>query len=226
MLASTRRMYHIARVLIRYRLHEYLPDEGAFRWLRHLARLHPAYYQDDGEDASLGKRLRLALQDLGPIFVKLGQTLSTRPDLLSPDLLAELSQLQDKVPPFPGAQARAIIEAALGEPIDAVFAAFDETALASASVAQVHAATLKSGEDVVVKVLRPGVEKAVAADIALMYQLARLANCTSDGRRLRPVEVVREFENTLANELDLMFEAANASQLRANFKNSPLLYVP
>jgi len=100
------------------------------------------------------------------------------------------------------------------------------TALASASVAQVHAATLQSGEDVVVKVLRPGVEKAVAADIALMYQLARLANCTSDGRRLRPVEVVREFENTLANELDLMFEAANASQLRANFKNSPLLYVP
>ena len=105
MLASTRRMYHIARVLIRYRLHEYLPDEGAFRWLRHLARLHPAYYQDDGEAASLGKRLRLALQDLGPIFVKLGQTLSTRPDLLSPDLLAELSQLQDKVPPFPGAEA-------------------------------------------------------------------------------------------------------------------------
>ena len=226
MLASTRRMYHIARVLIRYRLHEYLPDEGAFRWLRHLARLHPAYYQNDGEAASLGKRLRLALQDLGPIFVKLGQTLSTRPDLLSPDLLAELSQLQDKVPPFPGAEARALIEAALGEPIDAVFAAFDETALASASVAQVHAATLQSGEDVVVKVLRPGVEKAVAADIALMYQLARLANCTSDGRRLRPVEVVREFENTLANELDLMFEAANASQLRANFKNSPLLYVP
>ena len=226
MLASTRRMYHIARVLIRYRLHEYLPDEGAFRWLRHLARLHPAYYQDDGEVASLGKRLRLALQDLGPIFVKLGQTLSTRPDLLSPDLLAELSQLQDKVPPFPGSEARALIEAALGEPIDAVFAAFDETALASASVAQVHAATLQSGEDVVVKVLRPGVEKAVAADIALMYQLARLANCTSDGRRLRPVEVVREFENTLANELDLMFEAANASQLRANFKNSPLLYVP
>ena len=107
MLASTRRMYHIARVLIRYRLHEYLPDEGAFRWLRLAARLHPAYYQDDGEAASLGKRLRLALQDLGPIFVKLGQTLSTRPDLLSPDLLAELSQLQDKVPPFPGAEARA-----------------------------------------------------------------------------------------------------------------------
>ena len=226
MLASTRRMNHIARVLIRYRLDEHLPDEGAFRWLRRLARLHPAHYRRDNADASLGKRLRLALQDLGPIFVKLGQTLSTRPDLLSPDLLAELSQLQDKVPPFPGAQARAIIETALGEPIDAVFAAFEETALASASVAQVHAATLLSGEDVVVKVLRPGVEKAVAADIALMYQLARLANCTADGRRLRPVEVVREFENTLANELDLMFEAANASQLRANFKNSPLLYVP
>jgi len=216
MLASTRRMYHIARVLIRYRLHEYLPDEGAFRWLRHLARLHPAYYQNDGEAASLGKRLRLALQDLGPIFVKLGQTLSTRPDLLSPDLLAELSQLQDKVPPFPGAEARALIEAALGEPIDAVFAAFDETALASASVAQVHAATLQSGEDVVVKVLRPGVEKAVAADIALMYQLARLANCTSDDSRMVMVKMLRNTPTSTSVRLADVPQAAKHSRSSRN----------
>ncbi|MDR4262254.1 ubiquinone biosynthesis regulatory protein kinase UbiB, partial [Bacillus pacificus] len=113
-----------------------------------------------------------------------------------------------------------------GEALENHFADFDETALASASVAQVHTATLHSGENVIIKVLRPGVEKAVAADIALMYQLARLASCTGEGRRLRPVEVVREFENTMADELDLMFEAANASQLRANFTDSPLLYVP
>ncbi|MDO4642974.1 MAG: ubiquinone biosynthesis regulatory protein kinase UbiB [Cardiobacteriaceae bacterium] len=226
MFASSLRMYQIARILIRYRLHEYLPDEGIFRWLRLGAHLHPAYYKKDSEDYSLGRRLRLALQDLGPIFVKLGQTLSTRPDLLSPELLAELSKLQDKVPPFSGEEAKQIIETALGQSVDTIFTSFDETALASASVAQVHAATLKTGENVVVKVLRPGVEKAVAADIALMYQLARLASYTHDGRRLRPVEVVREFENTMSNELDLMFEAANASQLRVNFKDSPLLYVP
>lgn len=226
MLRSIRRSYDIVRIVIRHNLDDYLPRQGVFRLIRYAACLHPAHYRRENRDMPTGKRLRLALEALGPIFVKLGQTLSTRPDLLPPDIVTELSLLQDRVPPFPGQEARAIVEAALGEPIDAVYARFEDEALASASVAQVHAATLQTGEDVVVKVLRPGVEKAVKKDIALMYVLARLAARTRDGKRLRPVEVVREFENTIANELDLMFEAANASQLRVNFKDSPLLYVP
>ena len=226
MLRSIRRVYTIVSVVIRYNLDDYLPRQGVFRFVRYGAYLHPAHYRRETRDMPVGKRLRLALQALGPIFVKLGQTLSTRPDLLPPDIVAELSLLQDRVPPFPGDEARRSVEKALGEPLENVYACFADEALASASVAQVHAATLQSGEDVVVKVLRPGVEAAVEKDIALMYVLAHLAARTRDGRRLRPVEVVREFENTIANELDLMFEAANASQLRVNFKDSPLLYVP
>lgn len=226
MLRSVKRVYTIVRVVIRYNLDEYLPRQGVFRFIRYGAYLHPAHYRRESQDMPVGQRLRLALEALGPIFVKLGQTLSTRPDLLPPDIVTELALLQDRVPPFPGTEARAIVEKALGEPIDTVYSRFEDEALASASVAQVHAATLHSGEDVVVKVLRPGVEEAVEKDIALMYVLAHLAARTRDGRRLRPVEVVREFENTMANELDLMFEAANASQLRVNFKDSPLLYVP
>ncbi|MBV7434542.1 ubiquinone biosynthesis regulatory protein kinase UbiB [Cardiobacteriaceae bacterium TAE3-ERU3] len=223
---SIRRVYAIVTVLIRYRLDDYLPRQGIFRFVRWGVYLHPAYYRRDDIERSLGERLRLTLESLGPIFVKLGQTLSTRPDLLPPDVVIELSRLQDRVPPFPGDQARVIVEAALNEPIDTIFSSFDDQALASASVAQVHAATLHSGEDVVVKVLRPGIERLVAKDIGLMYTIARLAARTRDGKRLRPVEVVQEFENTIANELDLTYEAANASQLRVNFKDSPLLYVP
>lgn len=226
MLRSICRGYTIVSVVIRYNLDDYLPRQGVFRWIRYAALLHPAHYRRETREMSVGRRLRLALEALGPIFVKLGQTLSTRPDLLPADIVMELSLLQDRVPPFPGEVARATIEKALGEPLDAVFSAFEDEALASASVAQVHAATLQTGEDVVVKVLRPGVEAAVAKDIGLMYVLAYLGARTRDGRRLRPVEVVREFEKTMENELDLMFEAANASQLRVNFKDSPLLYVP
>lgn len=220
------RVYAIVTVLIRYRLYDYLPRQGVFRLLRWGMRLHPAYYRRSSDETDLGVRLRLALENLGPIFVKLGQTLSTRPDLLPPAIVLELSRLQDRVPPFSEDDARDIIEKALGQTIDDVFSDFTGQALASASVAQVHAATLHTGEDVVVKVLRPGIERLVAKDIALMYSIARLAARTKDGRRLRPVEVVQEFENTIANELDLMHEAANASQLRVNFKDSPLLYVP
>lgn len=226
MFRSIRRIYAIITVLIRYRLDDYMPREGVFRVVRWGMRLHPVYYQRKDDGQNLGVRLRLALESLGPIFVKLGQTLSTRPDLLPPDIVIELSRLQDRVPPFPGDVSREIVEHALGEPIEAVFSVFENDALASASVAQVHAATLQTGEDVVVKVLRPGIERLVAKDIALMFTIAKLAARTRDGKRLRPVEVVEEFENTIANELDLMYEAANASQLRVNFKDSELLYVP
>lgn len=223
---TIRRTHAIYAIMLRFGLDDYLPRQGVFRVFRLSARLHPAYYHRDRRQGSAAERLRLALETLGPIFVKLGQTLSTRPDLLPPEMVVELSRLQDRVPPFAGAQAREIIERALGQPIDAVFTDFDDVALASASVAQVHAATLRDGADVVVKVLRPGVERLVAKDIALMYALARAIAKTREGRRLRPVEVVHEFENTINNELDLMFEAANASQMRVNFKESELLYVP
>ncbi len=180
-----------------------------------------------------GERLREALQELGPVFIKFGQALSTRPDLLPEDIAAELSLLQDAVPPFPGAQARARIEAALGQPVGQLFAQFDETPLASASVAQVHAARLPAeadgspGMEVVVKVLRPGIEAAVQRDLELMHLLADLAQrFVPEAYRLRPREVVCEYEKVILDELDLMREAANASQLRRNWLGSELIYHP
>jgi ubiquinone biosynthesis protein len=174
-----------------------------------------------------GERLRMALEDLGPIFVKFGQILSTRQDLLPPDIGEELSQLQDNVPPFADNLARQIIEKSLEVPIEDVFSAFSQSPLASASVAQVHTATLHTGEDVVVKVLRPGIDKIIDSDVALLYTLAELANKYWDeAKRLKPVEVVQEFDHSIHGELDLVREAANASQLRRNFEGSDHLYVP
>jgi ubiquinone biosynthesis protein len=164
---------------------------------------------------------------LGPIFVKFGQILSTRRDLLPDDLAEELAKLQDQVPPFPGTQARAIIEKSWGKPIEAVLDGFDEQPLASASIAQVHIARLKDGREVVVKVVRPGIERIIRRDLGLLLTLAELAHrYWKDGRRLRPVEVVKDYQKTILDELDLQREAANASQLRKNFLGSSLLYVP
>ena len=174
-----------------------------------------------------GERIRRALEDLGPIFVKFGQLLSTRADLLPPDMAKQLAYLQDRVPPFPGDQAVAIIEQQLEGKITELFSAFDTEPLASASIAQVHAAVLKDGREVVVKVVRPGIRKTIGRDIGLLYMLARLAErYWEDGRRLHPVEVVAEFERTLYDELDLTREGANAAQLRRNFQDSADLYVP
>ncbi len=174
-----------------------------------------------------GVRIRQALEELGPIFVKFGQILSTRRDLLPEDVADELTKLQDRVPPFPGEQARTIIEKAYRKPLKAVFSRFDETPMASASIAQVHAATLLSGEEVVVKVLRPSIEPVIRRDIGLLYILAdKIERYWSEGRRLRPTEVVAEFERNILDELDLMREAASASQLRRNFTGSPILYIP
>ena len=172
-------------------------------------------------------RLRETLEDLGPMYIKFGQILSTRRDLLPDDIADELALLQDSVPPFPGAQARIIIEKAYGKPIEQVFESFDETPLASASIAQVHAARLLDGREVVVKVVRPHIRKTIERDLALLYVLAGLAErYWSEGKRLRPREVVAEYEKTILDELDLMREAANASQLRRNFSKSTMLYVP
>ncbi len=177
-------------------------------------------------------RLRRALEDLGPIFVKFGQVLSTRRDLLPTDIADELAKLQDRVPPFPSAQVVATLERVYGKPVDRVFASFDREPVASASVAQVHFATLPSpdgGEPVpvAVKVLRPAIGEVIDKDLALMQTAAMLVErLWADGKRLKPREVVAEFEKTIRDELDCTREAANCSQLRRNFRHSPLLLVP
>lgn len=177
--------------------------------------------------ASRGERIRLALQELGPVFVKFGQALSTRPDILPPDIAAELTKLQDQVPPFAGQEAMAIVKASLDQPFDSVFREFDETPLASASVAQVHACTLADGTEAITKVVRPGILSIIEQDLAVLYKLAQLArDHWEQGPRLRPVEVVQEYDKTIHGELDMRTEAANAAQMKNNFTDSDLIYVP
>jgi len=225
--AEAFRVIHIAWVLLRHGLDEFILAAHLFRPIRFFRFLSPFYWLSRGERPPYAVRIRRTLEDLGPIFVKFGQILSTRRDLLPDDIADELAKLQDSVPPFPGTQARAIVEAAYGRPVTEVFAAFDAQPLASASIAQVHAARLRSGQEVVVKVLRPGVAKVIRRDIDLLYTIARLAQRYSrEARRLRPVEVVQEYEKTIFDELDLLREAANCSQLRRNFLGSEMLYVP
>ncbi len=225
-LTTAFRLIRIQRVLLRYGLDEFVFAMHLFRPLRFFTFLSPSYWMGKRKGPR-GERIRRALEDLGPIFVKFGQILSTRQDLLPPDIGEELSQLQDNVPPFAEDLARQIIEKSLAVPIEDVFSDFSPSPLASASVAQVHTATLRTGEDVVVKVLRPGIAKIIHSDVALLYTLAELANKYWDeAKRLKPLEVVKEFDHTIHDELDLVREAANASQLRRNFEDSDQLYVP
>ncbi|WP_089684085.1 ubiquinone biosynthesis regulatory protein kinase UbiB [Billgrantia gudaonensis] len=219
------RLFRIFWVITRYRLDTLLPLERLPWPLRLLFALSPLRLIPLGHH-SRGERLRLALESLGPIFVKFGQLLSTRRDLLPEDIADELRRLQDQVPPFPGAEARALVEEELELPLNLAFAHFEPDPLASASIAQVHAARLHSGEEVVVKIIRPGIERVMRQDMALMYRFAAVLARIPEARRLRPVEVVRDYEATLFDELDLYKEAANTSQLKRNFKNSPLLFVP
>ena len=175
---------------------------------------------------SRGERIRKTFEELGPIFVKLGQTISTRKDLLPDDIAEELVKLQDKVPPFPGEEAKKIIEVALDNKIENIFTDFETKALASASVAQVHTAKLDSNE-VVIKVLRPGIEKIIIKDISLMYFIANTVDkIWEESKRLKPVEIVSEYEKVIFGELDLVKEASNANLLKRNFNNSSFLYVP
>jgi ubiquinone biosynthesis protein len=217
------RLATILRVAFRFGLDEFLlAAQPSGRWLR-TARSLDLFRR---YAAPRGERLRRALETLGPIFVKFGQMLSTRRDLLPTDVADELAKLQDQVPPFPSAVAIAEIERGLGKKVSEVFATFDATPVASASVAQVHLATLPGGTEVAVKVLRPNMLPVIRRDLELLNTAAGLVERTAEGRRFRPREVVAEFARHLDVELDLVREAANASQLRRNFLGSPLLLVP
>jgi ubiquinone biosynthesis protein len=225
-IANFVRLLHINVVLVRHGLDEVILATHLFRPIRFVLFLLP-WNWFRRHDAPRAVRIRKVLEDLGPIFIKFGQILSVRRDLLPEHLATELSKLQDRVPPFDGAQARAIVERAYGCPIHEVFATFDETPLASASIAQVHVATLASGDEVIVKVVRPGIREVILRDVALMHFIAEKAErYWSEARRLRPRDVVREYEETLLDELDMLREAASASQLRRNFEGSDMLYVP
>ena len=221
------RIFKIIRVFAKYRLDTFLTSLNLRWYVRVLLMLMLWRYVIPVGKRTQGERLRLALEELGPIFIKFGQMLSTRRDLLSDDLAIELKRLQDNVPPFSGAYAQQLIEQALGSSVAEIFAEFDAEPMASASVAQVHTALLYNGEEVVVKVIRPGIERTITKDIALLYTLAHLVEMLwAEGRRLRPVEVVADYETTIFDELDLRKEAANGSQIRRNFEDSPILYVP
>ena len=217
----------ISRVLLRHGLDELIIESHLFRGMRLIRFISPGFWFKKRTRASRGERIRRTLEDLGPIFVKFGQILSTRRDLLPDDLADELAKLQDQVPPFSGDVAVEIIEQQFKQSINDIFIEFNRTPLASASIAQVHTAIMNDGREMIVKVVRPNIEKVIRRDLSLLYAIAgKLEKYSSDGRRLRPTEVVQEFEKNIIDELDLMREAANASQLGRNFKDSTMLYIP
>ena len=223
---NTLRLIRITQVFLRHDLGEFVTALGLSRGVRFVLFPGVLFRKPTGKPHR-GQRLRRALEELGPVFVKFGQMLSTRPDLIPDDIAIELTRLQDDVPPFTGELARQLIEQAYGESLEQHFSMFDDEPMASASIAQVHRAQLHDGTHVVVKVLRPEVEKQIDRDLKLMYTLARFAHkYWSEGERLRPVEVVDEYNKTIHDELDLMREASNASKLRSNFENSAIIYVP
>ncbi len=228
MITSIGRMLRIQRVFVKYGLDDLFLKGTRANVLRYVFYLSPTRWtNDDYRSRARGERLRLALEELGPVFVKLGQVLSTRRDLLPDDIYQELALLQDKVKPFDGAEAKAVVENALGDSTEAIFESFDTEPMASASIAQVHPAVLKSGEDVVVKVLRPGIAELIDRDVALMYTMAGFAEkILPDGRRLKPREVVSEYDRTIHDELDLVLEGTNATVLKNNFKTFDTLYIP
>jgi ubiquinone biosynthesis protein len=221
------RLLQIQRALVRHGLDDFVRATHLYRPFRFLVYLSPWTWFQRSIGTTRGERLRLALEELGPIFVKFGQALSTRRDLLPTDIADELAKLQDRVPPFDGAIAVASVEKSFRAPLASVFASFDPVPLAAASIAQVHVATLLGGREVVVKILRPGMREIIDLDLEVLQYLAELADeYWRDARRLRPVELVSEYRKTILDELDLLREAGNAAQLKRNFAGSPLLYVP
>ncbi|ABV38702.1 2-polyprenylphenol 6-hydroxylase [Shewanella sediminis HAW-EB3] len=224
---SIRRAYQVIKTSLHYGLDELIPSKIK-PWYFRLLRCSFFWIANKHKDKVGGERLKLAMQELGPVYIKFGQMLSTRRDLLNDEWAEELNMLQDRVPPFDSAIAREMIEAELNAPIETYFEDFDNTPLASASISQVHTATLKSnGKAVVLKILRPNVEKNVHADIQLMSQAANfLETLLGHGNRLRPAEVVEDYRTTIEGELNLKLEALNAIKLRNNFLESGTLYIP
>jgi ubiquinone biosynthesis protein len=221
------RLLEIQRVLVRHGLDDFIRATHLYRPFRFLFYLSPWTWFQRSLGVTRGERLRLALEELGPIFVKFGQVLSTRRDLLPADLADELAKLQDRVPPFGSDVAIATVEQAFGLKLDEIFGSFEAAPLAAASIAQVHVASLKTGAEVVVKILRPGMRDIIDRDLEVLDALAALADqYWVEARRLRPGELVREYRKTILDELDLLREAGNAAQLKRNFSGSPLLYVP
>jgi len=225
--AIIKRLWNMERIFMRFHLDEFFVGTSVERYTQILSILHPLRFFSQDKKKSRGARLREALVELGPIYIKFGQVLSTRRDLLPPDIADELALLQDRVPPFETTQALEIIQSALGASVNDVFKSFESTPMAAASIAQVYGAELLDGREVVVKVLRPDVELRIRDDINVLRFIASLLErFVPESERLRPVEVVGEYEKTIYDELDLLREAANAAQLRRNFANSDLLYVP
>jgi ubiquinone biosynthesis protein len=231
MLRLTRAL-RIARISLRYRLDTFASGANISATSRQSSPLLVRFILWataflPAPQAPRGERLRQALEELGPVFVKFGQLLSTRPDLIPADICRELDQLQDNVPPFEPTKFTAIVEQALGQPVDQLFKSFDTTPLASASIAQVHAAVLDDGREVIVKAVRPDIKTTIEQDCSLMLSLAQLVEkYLADGKRLRPVEVARDYRTTIIDELNLQREAGNTALLRRNFEDSALLYIP
>ena len=227
MIRHWHRLLQLWTVAARYRLDTLLPPPptAAARLALLAFRLHPAWWTASAAEQNPA-RVRLAFEELGPLFIKLGQLLATRRDLLDPALLDELVHLQENVPPFPTIEAKAIVERELAMPLAQAFARFDDAPLAAASIAQVHTAALPNGREVIVKVLRPGVADRIRTDMALLKDLAALAEAQFDLRVIPLSRIVSDYERTLLDETDLAREAANTRQLRANFVGSPLFYVP
>ncbi len=219
------RLLAILRVLMRYRIDALLLSASFLKRYKPLLYLTPWHYIPR-KKLTRGQRIRLALEELGPIFIKFGQTLSTRRDLLPEDIGDELAKLQDGCPAFDSEQAKVMIEASLEGDVNQLFKTFDIEPLASASIAQVHTAITHQGDEVVVKVVRPNIAKIIQRDIALMYDLAKFVNKYPISKKIRPSEIVAEFEQIILTELNMLKEAENAAQLRQNFSGSDLLYVP